>query len=126
MKAKAKAQVRQIILSGIFCTGNFAFCATGSESAGDNNTVNIIKMLGYVFICNGRCFNPLYFDVTSLCYARMLKGIDYRGIAVTNSCVFTCDANGYFVISGADFVGEIAPLGPGLTFVPQIDSVLYF
>ncbi len=56
----------------------------------------------------------------------MFKGIDYRGIAVANSGVFAGDTDGYFAIEGVYFVGEIAPFGPGLSFVAQIDSVLYF
>ena len=56
----------------------------------------------------------------------MFKGVDYRGIAVTNGSVFAGDADGNLAAGRADFVGKIAPLCPGLAFVPQIDSVLDF
>ena len=56
----------------------------------------------------------------------MFKGIDYRGIAVADGGVFTCDTDGYLVIDGVYFVGEIAPSGPGLALVAKIDSVLDF
>ena len=126
MEAKTYPEIRQSVLSGIFCAGYFSFGTACTEAARDNNTVNVSQTVGCIGVGNVGGFNPFYFCLAAKGDTGVLKGIDYGGIAVADGCVFAGDADSYFMISGTDLVSKITPPNPGFAFVPQIDSVFDF
>ncbi len=126
MKTKADPQIRQVVLTYVFDTGDLSLGAAGAETARHDYAIDIIKMPRCVFIGNIGCVDPFYFNLAAQGDTGVLQGVDDRGIAVTHRCVLARDADGYLAIDLAHLVGEIAPPGPGLAFVSQIDTVLDF
>ena len=117
LHTKTDSEIRNIMLTGIFCSHNLTFDTSVTEAARNKNTVNITEKLVNLILCEKFAVNPLDFNIGGIFIAAVTKCLCNRKICVMESNILTAKSNRAFLCAVVDTAKHFFPLGKVRLFV---------
>ena len=117
LHTETDSEIRNIMLTGIFCSHNLTFDTSVTEAARNKNTVNITEKLVNLVLCEKFAVNPLDFNICGIFIATVTKCLCNGKICVMEGNILTAKSNRAFLCAVVDTAKHFFPLGKVRLFV---------